>query len=124
MTSLHSARPVDDVEHGEGPRSDGEEDELQHHVVPVAPRASLPVWLRGGEHLLSRGLCPDLAPAEGTAQGEEDDHVADQRTEGEGDAGETPQLQVGHSCSQLRDVATSQSFIYLRQTEACPGWPS
>ena len=31
---LGPAAPVDDVKHGEGPRSDGEENQLQH-VVPL-----------------------------------------------------------------------------------------
>ena len=36
--------------------------------------------------------------AEGTAESEENDDVTDQGAEGEGDAGEAPELQVCHSC--------------------------
>ena len=97
--TLNSAEPVDDVEHSEGPGCDGEEDELQH-VVPVtsclrlrrAKRLLLPLAL---DLVATDG---DAGPGDGTAQSEENDHVADQRAEGEGDAGETPELQVCHSC--------------------------
>ena len=36
--------------------------------------------------------------ADGTAESEENDDVTDQGAEGEGDAGEAPELQVCHSC--------------------------
>ena len=54
-----SAGPIDDVEQGEGPGSDGEQDELQH-VVPPA-RRSLPLRLRLAEHFLP-ALSPPLRP--------------------------------------------------------------
>ena len=92
--TLNSTEPVDDVEHSEGPGCDGEEDELQH-IVPVS--------LRLRRLLLALALAlvatdSDAGPGDGTAESEENDDIADERAEGECDAGETPELQVCHSC--------------------------
>ena len=63
-----------------------------------------------------------MSLGEGTAESEEDDDVAEEGAEGEGDAGEAPVLQVRHTChvgggqDQLDD---SPETTHLRQTEEC-----
>ena len=129
-----SAKPVDEVEQSEGPGCDGEEDELQH-IVPLASWCSLPVCLSlrlaRAKHLLTLAQAQaldathtDLGPGD---ESEEDDDVADQRTEGEGDAGEAPELQVCHSCrgDGVRGNWDGRRVSsYLRHTVGCLGWPS